>query len=391
MNGSWKIGRIAGIDVFMHWTFILLLVWVGASHYLEHHNWHEAAQGLLFILTLFAIVVAHELGHATAAKRYGIVTRDITLLPIGGVARLERMPDKPSQELVVALAGPAVNVVLAAAIYFGLHLNRHVLEVSEAAHVGGNFLVQMFLVNVMLAVFNLLPAFPMDGGRVVRALLAMRMDYVRATQVAATLGQAMAVLFAVAGLFGNPFLLFIALFVWVGAAQESSMVQMRAALSGIPVSRAMATHFAALHPGDSIVRAAQWVLAGFQQDFPVVDEGRVVGVVTRQDLSTALAANNPQALVQDVMQREFVTASPREMLYTAFSRLQECHCRTLPVVDNGGLVGLLTMDNVANALMVQSTAGRPNHDSDGDSVNSTAPAPPATMPPLASGSVPFRS
>ncbi len=357
MNGSWKIGRVAGIDVFIHWTFLLLLVWVGAAHYLEHHNWVEAAWGLVFILTLFAIIVAHELGHAVAAKRYGIVTRDITLLPIGGVARLERMPDKPSQELVVALAGPAVNVVLAAALYIGMLLTRHVFQVSDATHVGGSFVDQMFAVNVVLVLFNMLPAFPMDGGRVVRALLAMRMDYVRATQVAAGLGQMMAILFAIAGLFWNPFLLFIALFVWVGAQQEASMVQMRAALSGIPVSRAMVTHFATLSPDEPITRAGEWVLAGFQQDFPVVENEQVVGIVTRRELSHALASGNSAALVRDVMQREFVTSSPREMLYSAFGRLQEGHCRTLPVVDDGRLVGLLTVDNVAELLMAQA-AGR---------------------------------
>jgi Zn-dependent protease len=295
MSWSWRIGRIAGIDIFVHFTFVLLLAWLLITHYAEHRDLGEAITGLTFTLCLFGIVVLHELGHALAARRYGVATRDITLLPIGGVARLDRIPEQPSQELVVALAGPAVNVVLAIALYVGLRLNAQlgVFEVSQVAKVGGGLLVQLFWVNVMLAGFNLLPAFPMDGGRVLRALLAMRMDYVRATQLAANIGQAMAVLFAIAGMFGNPFLILIALFVWIGANQESALVQMRTALSGIPVQRAMVTTFATLRPEEPISTAARYVLETFQHDFPVVDaEGRVAGILTRRELVAALADNS---------------------------------------------------------------------------------------------------
>jgi Zn-dependent protease/CBS domain-containing protein len=353
MGWSWRLGRIAGIDVYVHFTFVLLLAWIGLSHYLARQDLAYAALGVLFILALFAIVVLHELGHALAARRYGIATRDITLLPIGGVARLERMPDDPKQELVVALAGPAVNVLIAAAIYVGLALGRGPIGPTQAAEVGAGFLDQMLWVNVSLAVFNLLPAFPMDGGRVLRALLAMRMDYVRATHLAASIGQGMAILFAFAGLFSNPFLLFIALFVWVGAAQEANMVQLRSALAGIPVMRAMITDFRTLRPDDSLSAAAEHVLSGFQQDFPVVDGQRVVGVLTRNDLVTALSNAGPATPVGDAMHRDYVSTDPREMLERAFERLQECHCHTLPVVRNGELVGLLTSENVTEALMIQ--------------------------------------
>jgi Zn-dependent protease/predicted transcriptional regulator len=353
MSWSWRIGRIAGIDVYVHFTFLLLLGWVGLSHYLAHGDVAEAMLGLGFILALFGIVVLHELGHALAARRYGIRTRDITLLPIGGVARLERMPEDPRQELVVALAGPAVNVVMAVGLYVGLRLGRSLFSPEEVARVGGNFLGQLFWINVSLAVFNLLPAFPMDGGRVLRALLAMRLDYVRATQVAAWVGQGMALLFGFLGLFFNPFLIFIALFVWLGAAQEASLAQMRSALDGIPVMRAMITDFRTLSPDDPLARAVEYVLAGFQQDFPVVVGDELVGVLTRKDLTAALGRYGPTARVGDVMQREFVTADPRDMLQTALVRLQECDCHTLPVVQDGRLVGLLTADNLAEALMVQ--------------------------------------
>ncbi|TLY46687.1 MAG: site-2 protease family protein, partial [Gemmatimonadetes bacterium] len=320
-----------------------------------------ALDGIAFILALFACVVLHELGHALTARRYGIPTRDITLLPIGGVSRLERIPDKPRQEVWVSLAGPAVNVVIAAALYVWLLLSHTLRPVSVLSMAGSTFLERLLLVNVSLAVFNLLPAFPMDGGRVLRALLALRMDYVRATQVAAHVGQAMALVFGLLGLFTNPFLIFIALFVWIGAAQEASMVQMRTALSGIPVSRAMLTDFRTDAPDDPAQRVHELILAGSQQDFPVVDGGkggRLAGVLLRSDVLKALA-RGADWRVRDVMRREFEVVDAADMLDTALARLQACACHALPVTSRGALVGILTMDNVGEFLLIQSALGRP--------------------------------
>src|SRR5438132_737068 len=289
MKWSWKLGSVAGIGLYVHATFLLLLAWVGVTYWLAGGS-AAALDGIAFILALFACVVLHELGHALTARRYGIRTRDITLLPIGGVSRLERIPDDPRQEVWVSLAGPAVNVVIAAALYAWLLVSQTLRPLSALTMASGPFLERLLLVNVSLAVFNLLPAFPMDGGRVLRALLAMRMDYVRATQVSAHVGQAMALVFGLIGLFSNPFLVFIAFFVWIGAAQEASMVQMRTALSGIPVSRAMLTDFHTVAPDDTAKRVLELILAGSQQDFPVVDEGqagkvgRLAGVLLRSDV-----------------------------------------------------------------------------------------------------------
>lgn len=354
MSWSWRIGRIAGIDVFIHFTFFLLLAWIAYSYYAVRGSMADALGGVVFILALFGVVVLHELGHALAARRYGIATRDITLLPIGGLARLERMPEEPAQELVVALAGPAVNVAIAAAIYVGTVLGAELAPVTDVTRVGGAFLSQMFWVNVALVVFNLLPAFPMDGGRVLRAVLAMNMDYVRATQIAATVGQAMAILFFIGGLFaGHPMLMFIGLFVWLGAMQESSFTQMRSALSGIPVGRAMVTNFETLDADEPLARAVDYVLAGFQEDFPVVSNSQLVGVLKHGDLTTALAQHGLQVRVGDVMRRDFTAVSPRDMLECVYARLQQDQCHTLPVVENGRLVGLLTGDNVTEALMIR--------------------------------------
>jgi Zn-dependent protease/CBS domain-containing protein len=358
MKWSWKIGTVAGIAVYLHGTFLLLLAWVGASHWLEGGSATAALGGVLFILALFACVLLHELGHALTARRYGIRTRDITLLPIGGVARLERMPDDPRQEVWVALAGPAVNVVIAALLYGWLMVTQTLGPLAALSLTGGPFLERLLVVNVSLVLFNLLPAFPMDGGRVLRALLAMRMDYTRATQIAAHVGQAMAFVFGFLGLFSNPFLLFIAFFVWIGAAQEASMVQMRAALGGIPVSRAMVTDFRTLAPSDPSTLVLQLILAGSQQDFPVVEDGRVVGVLLRSDVLNALAQRGQEWRVADVMRQAFETVDGSEMLESAFARLQSCACHTLPVTSRGKLVGLLTMDNLGEFLMIQSALER---------------------------------
>lgn len=354
MGWSWRLGRMAGIDIYVHPTFLILLAWVGLAHYMEHGDLAEAVGGVAFILALFGIIILHELGHAMAARRYGIRTRDITLLPIGGVARLERMPEVPSQELLVALAGPAVNVVIAVSIFVGLQvIGLSVRPADSALRAGGGFLQQMFWVNVMLVVFNLVPAFPMDGGRVFRALLAMRTDYVRATQTAVAVGQGIAILFGLLGLISNPFLIFIALFVWLAGAQEAGLVTARSALAGIPVSRVMIHEFHSLAPDEPLSRAVADVLAGFQQDFPVVEDGRVVGILTRNDLIAALGEQRLETPVGEVMQREFVMAAPREMLQTVFERLQNGHSRTIPVLADGRMVGLLTADNVAEILLIQ--------------------------------------
>ncbi len=357
MRWSWKLGEFAGIGVYMHATFLLLIGWVVLTHWLEGASLAATVAGLVFVLVLFGCVVLHEFGHALTAKKYGIKTRDITLLPMGGVARLERMPDVPIQELWVALAGPAVNVVIAAGLFLWMQITTGMEPLGQLSVARGSFVERLMVVNVFLVVFNMIPAFPMDGGRVLRALLATRMDYVRATHMAASLGQWIAFLFGFIGLFTNPFLLFIALFVWIGAEQEASMVKMKSALGGIPVSRAMLTDFRTLVPRDSLARAVDLILTGSQQDFPVTDDGRVVGVLTRSDLLRALTQQGQAALVADVMRRDFQLVDPTEMLETAFARLEACDCHTLPVTRNGQLVGLVTMENVGEFIMIQAALG----------------------------------
>jgi Zn-dependent protease/predicted transcriptional regulator len=357
MKWSTKIGTFAGIDVYVHTTFLILIGWVAFAHWRAGHTAAAAVEGVAFVLALFACVVLHEFGHALTARRFGIRTRDITLLPIGGLARLERMPDDPRQELWVALAGPAVNVVIAVALFAVLQVTGTFAPLATLNVASGSFLERLMLVNVSLVGFNMLPAFPMDGGRVLRAVLAIRMDYTRATQLAANIGQAMALLFGLLGLFFNPFLVFIALFVWIGAGQEAAMTQMKTALGGIPLESAMITDFRTLSPNDSLAHAVELLLAGAQQDFPVVEGDAVVGILTRADLFTALAREEQQSPVANVMRRHFLTADAADMIDVAFQRLQEHDCHTIPVIRGGVLIGLLTMDNVGEFLRVQAAIG----------------------------------
>ena len=358
MKWAWRVGSYRGIGVYIHATFLLIIIWVAYAHWAQGHDLAYTLKGVFFVLAIFACVVLHEFGHALTAQKYGIRTRDITLLPIGGVARLERMPDDPRQEFWVAIAGPAVNVVIAIGLYVWLSLASVLSPVAELTMTTGPFVQRLMLVNIMLVIFNLLPAFPMDGGRILRSLLAMRMEYSRATHIAALLGQAMALLFGFIGFFSNPFLIFIALFVWIGAAQEASMVQARSAFDGIPVDEAMMTEFHTLERGDTLQQALDLILASSQQDFPVMDGGRVVGVLTRAGLMKALAEHGEHWPVERAMNTHFQVAEAGEMLQTAFERLQGSECRLLPVLRQGKLIGLLTMENVGEYMMILSAARR---------------------------------
>lgn len=353
MKWSLKIGRFAGIDVYMHVTFLLLISWVALVHWRQGQSIAAAVAGVIFILAVFLCVVLHEFGHALTARRYAIKTRDIILLPIGGVARLERLPINPLQELWVALAGPAVNVVIAFGLFVWLKLTASLEPLQTLTMTAGPFMERIMAVNLFLVAFNMIPAFPMDGGRVLRAVLAARKDYARATQIAASIGQGIAVFFGLVGLFYNPLLLFIAFFVWIGAAQEAGMAQMQSVISGIPVRQAMLTDFKTLHRSDNLARAIELTLAGSQKDFPVVDNGRIKGILTQTDLLKAISAQDKKSEVSSAMQANFVTVDSLDMLDTAFARLKDCNCHTLPVMHNGKLVGLLTMDNLGEYMRIQ--------------------------------------
>jgi len=349
---SLKLRKVAGIGLQLHFTFLIFMAWIVLWGLIAGKSPQVVMANAAFMLGLFGCVVLHEFGHALTAKHYGIRTKDITLLPIGGIARLERMPDDPRQELWVALAGPAVNVVIAAGLWTWFQVTRGGLNLVQMDITAGTFAERILLVNISLVVFNMLPAFPMDGGRILRALLARRLEYTRATQIAASLGQGMALLFGVVGFFFNPMLMFIALFVWIGAAQESSMALMKSALGGIPVSAAMMTTFETVAPGDSLDDVTRLILSGAQQDFPVMEDNNVVGVVTRDDLLKGLAQKG-RPPVSEFMHRDIARADASDMLESALQRMQESACHTMPVLRERRLVGLLTAENLGEFLMIR--------------------------------------
>jgi Zn-dependent protease/CBS domain-containing protein len=353
MSWSWKIGRVAGIPIYIHWTFLILLGWILFSGLNAGKTPAEAMLEVGFVLSLFGCVVLHELGHALMARRFGVTTSDITLLPIGGVARLQRIPERPSEELLVAIAGPLVNVAIAGILYL-LGVRLGVVITDERVLLKGGFPARLMLVNVFLVLFNLLPAFPMDGGRMLRALLAMFMEYGRATRIAANIGQVMALVFVFVGLqSGNPMLLLIALFVWIGAGAEASQVQERLELSGVPVSEAMLTDFHTLSPRDTLAHAAELLLAGTQQDFPVLEGETAVGVLTRAGLMRGLAHGGREAAVGEYATPEVGHVEVDSMLVPAVALLREGGIPCLQVLNGGQTVGLLTLENIGEYLMVR--------------------------------------
>lgn len=355
MKGALRISRIAGIDIYLHWTFGLLIVGIFAFYVLHGVGVNAAMAGVLLVLAVFGCVVLHELGHALMARRFGVPTRDITLYPIGGVARLARIPEEPIQEFWIAVAGPAVNVLIATLLALVLWALGNSFDPEALVRPQGHFLTSLMWINLMLVGFNMLPAFPMDGGRVLRALLALHLNYVRATQIAANVGQGMAVLFGLFGLISfNPILLFIALFVYVGAQQEAQQAMFRALTQGIPVRQAMMTRFQVLHPDDSLAAAVEALLAGAEQDFPVVEDNQIVGVLTRKSLLRALAREGREGRVRDAMLPTCQPIEDTAMLEEAFLRMQETGCEAIPVVHNRQLVGLLTLENVGELMMISS-------------------------------------
>ncbi len=362
MNWAWRIATIAGIDVRIHVTFLALLAWIAWSAYATTGTLAGAVDGVVLILLVFAIVVMHEFGHALMARRFGIKTRDITLLPIGGVASLERMPERPRDELLVAIAGPAVNVVLAV-VLAGFALALGLDLVPESAAEPMPMLVRLVWVNVMLAVFNLLPAFPMDGGRALRALLAMRLSDRAATRIAAQLGQAMALLFGIVGLFFNPVLIFIALFLWMGASGEAKLAEAKWVAHGVPVSAAMARAVVAIPVSATLAVPVQRTLDGFQRDFPVVDgpDGRVVGVLSREAILRGLATTGPETPVHTLMDGNPRLLHPYDNLEDAFMKLLSDN-EPAPVVDDQGrLVGLMTSESLGEFLLVRTAIDERSH------------------------------
>lgn len=359
MAWSVRVAYVAGTEVRIHLTFLLLLAWIGVAYFLQG-GLAAAFEGVAFLILLFTCVLLHEFGHVLAARRYDIETPDITLLPIGGLARMARLPNRPAQELVVALAGPAVNVVLALLLALVLGGLGGVNALAQLDDPGTGMVAKLLSVNVVLAVFNLIPAFPMDGGRVLRALLALRMEYSEATRIAGGIGQAIALAFGFIGLFWNPLLIFVALFVYLGASQEVGWAELRAFSKGVPVREVMVRDVRTLPVDATLDDAVEALLATSHQEFPLVDGvGRVHGVLGRDALVRALRSEGPQAPALPHAHKEVPSVAPQEAAERAFELVRGGGAPAVTVLDaEGRLVGLVTPENVGEVLMVRSARRR---------------------------------
>lgn len=354
MRWSYTIGRIAGTDIKVHVTFLLIVGWWALIGYSEGGP-GAALTSALALLALFACILLHEFGHILMARRFGVRTPDVILLPIGGVARLERIPDEPRQELLIALAGPAVTLAIAGLLLAILRLSGSDAEVAQL-HENQPFLAQLVSVNLYLLLFNLIPAFPMDGGRVLRALLASRLGLLRGTRIAATLGQTFAVL---GGLYGitkpEPLLVLVAFFVFLGANAEAATVETRLAGQGLQVSQMMVTDFRTIPVHATLNQAVELLLSGEQREFPVLDNlGRTEGILTRDNLIRGLSQKGANSTVAEAMTTGVPSVPPTLAFQEALDRLRASRLPALPVVDvRGVLVGLLTMDNITDLLLVR--------------------------------------
>jgi len=353
MKWSWKIARLGGIDIYLHVTFLVIIAWLALAYWQLEGTVEAVLAGVGFILALFGCVVLHEFGHALTARRFGIGTRSIVLLPIGGIASIEKTPEDPREEILIALAGPAVSFGIAAVLWLVLRATGGITQGEALSLTEGSFLQRLMLVNLLLGAFNLLPAFPMDGGRVFRAVLSLRVGQLRATRIAAVVAQAAAVLLALIGLRYNLFLVFIAMFIWIGAATEASVVSAKSVLAGLTARSAMETSFRTLAPDESLGRAVQLTLDGSQKDFPVVRDGEVVGVLRQADLLRGLHDHGKLCRVDQVMQGPPAQMQVRDSLENALENMDAGKSGLLAVMDHGRLAGIIDLENLMELLRIE--------------------------------------
>jgi Zn-dependent protease len=361
MKWSFRVARVSGIDIRVHATFALILL-IGAAHWGFPYGAPGAVFGAVFMLALFACVALHELGHSLVAQRFGVSVKEILLLPIGGVARLGKEPSQPIHELLIAVAGPLVNVVIAAVLVVGSVLSWGPGWFADgsfgrAALAGpslATFVASLLFSNLALAVFNMIPALPMDGGRVFRAILAMLLGKLRATYIAATVGQIMSAGLALLGLVsGNVILVLIGAFVFFGASQERAAARAAQNLAGLGAGQVVDPRALVLSPGDLLGVALHQAVRASQAHFAVVHGDRVVGTLSREDMLRHLHARGPMAYVAGVMQPELVEVDAAMPLSEVRTRLLELG-GARPVVVRGpfGYLGLLGIEDLARAAMM---------------------------------------
>ena len=362
MRWSLSLGKVFGINIRIHITFFLLLFFIFIS-VLNEKGAGKAVLATLFICAVFVCVVIHEIGHSLIARRFGKEAKSITLLPIGGVAAMEEMPEKPSQEIKMSIAGPFINLVIAGILYLLVGRWTGIGVSSSFPDSARTFLGGLIGVNILLAIFNLIPAFPMDGGRVLRGILAMKMDYVRATSTAVFIGQSLAVLFIFFGIFFNWWLAFIGVFLYIGAGSERQQVLLRSFLRQVPVSEAMTTEFRLLRPDDSLRRALEHFHHGCQDDFPVIGENGIEGILTRERILASIHEKGLDVPVSEVMERTFDSVEPDTPLDDVYKKLLSSKKTAVAVVDQNSVKGMIRLDGISRYFMIKAAMSNIDVDS----------------------------
>lgn len=359
-KGGLPLFRFRGIRVFVHWSFLILPAWIAISGFMDEMSAADILGRIGLVLIVFLCVVLHEFGHAITAQHYGVRTRDITLLPIGGVANLERMPEEPKQEFWITVAGPLVNLAIATLAFTAIAITGITLMVSDVvlgATTWTNVLVFVFTANLVLFLFNLVPAFPMDGGRILRSLLSMRMPREKATRIAASIGRFFAIGFVFYGLMdGQPFLALIGVFIFLAAGAESRVVQQQAALRGINVAQVMRTRFWSMPHTATVQQAVDELLAGGDHDLVVMQDGGYIGVLTRRDLVQAVSEQRLSSRLHELPLQEIPGIAPTaELNATTLALLAGKH-PLVPVIEEGRLLGVLENENLAEFLLLREAA-----------------------------------
>jgi Zn-dependent protease/predicted transcriptional regulator len=355
MNFSLFLGTYKNVKVFIHWTFSLLLLWIVFSNLRAGASSIDILWTIGFVLAIFFCVLLHEFGHALAAQKYNIQTKDITLLPIGGVARLEKLPEDPKQELWVAFAGPLVNIAIFVIIAIVLTITGIPLTTMETLAINGStFLVFLASANIILALFNLLPAFPMDGGRVLRAFLAIKMPRAKATKIAGGIGQLMAILFVFYGLFGNPVLILIGIFIFLGAGAEVKQTQKESVLKGFKVKDAMMSNFQILGHDAPLSKAIEKLLNSQATHFVVVKDDVAVGTLSKNEIIKGLQTGNEYSLIQSVADFNPLKLDIGKDLDLAWKEMSALQKKVAFVIENGQFLGILDQENISEFITVRS-------------------------------------
>jgi Zn-dependent protease len=355
MKGALKLGRIAGIEISIHWTFMILIFFIIYNNYKAGNNTEQMLWSVLFVMSIFFTVFLHELGHSLAALKFGVKTKSITMLPIGGVASLERIPEKPFEELIVAIAGPAVNIFLAIItfIFIEMPAAENIPDILKAGVNNSNFFLQFFIVNIWLSIFNLIPAFPMDGGRVLRAMLSYKIPRHKATNIAARIGQFIAIIFIIIGFYTNPFLIFIGIFIILGAYSESEMVKTNFMLKGVKAKDVAMNNFISMDENETLDTAVKHLLNSQSNAFVILSGNAPIATLSREEIIQLLAAGKKNEQLKNIISQQIHIVDAEEGVEKIYMYMQSNKASLIAVYHDNRFLGVVDPENILEYIMVK--------------------------------------